>query len=100
MACHLGVITGVPTIGVAKTRLLGNYPELPEERGAWVPLMDQDKVVGVALHTKARVKLLFVSLGHRVSLPSAIRFVLDCTIRYRLPETTRIADRLARHASG
>ena len=100
MACHLGVITGVPTIGVAKTRLLGNYSELPEERGAWVPLMDQDEVVGGALRTKAHVKPLFVSVGHRVSLPSAIRFVLDCTPRYRLPETTRIADRLARHNSG
>ncbi len=100
MACHLGVITGMPTIGVAKTRLLGNHPELAEERGAWAPLMDQNEVVGVALRTKARVKPLFVSVGHRVSLPSAIRFVLDCTPRYRLPETTRIADHLARHGSG
>jgi deoxyribonuclease V len=100
MACHLGVIAGIPTIGVAKTRLLGNYPELPEERGSWSPLCDRGEIVGAVLRSRARVKPLFVSVGHRVSLSTAIRLVLDCAPRHRLPETTRIADHLARRKYG
>lgn len=99
MACHLGVISGIPTIGVAKTRLIGTYSEVPKQRGAWTPLLDHGEIAGVVLRTKAHVKPLFVSVGHRVSLPTAIRFVLDCAPRYRLPETTRIADRLARRGT-
>ncbi len=100
MACHLGVIAGVPTIGVAKTRLVGSHSELPQERGSWAPLCDRGEIVGAALRTQARVKPLFVSVGHRVSLTTAIRLVLACAPRYRLPETTRIADRLARRYCG
>jgi len=99
MACHLGVITGIPSIGVAKTRLVGTHSELPGERGAWVPLLDHGEIVGAVLRTKAYVKPVFVSIGHRISLPTAVRIVLDCAPRNRLPETTRIADRLARHGS-
>jgi deoxyribonuclease V len=99
LACHLGVVTGIPAIGVAKTRLLGTYPELPEERGAWVPITDGTEVVGAALRTRTGVKPLFVSVGHRISLLTAIRIVLECTPRYRLPETTRLADRLSRQGT-
>jgi deoxyribonuclease V len=99
LACHLGVATDIPAIGAAKTRLLGTYPELPEERGAWVPMTDGTEVVGAVLRTRTGVKPLFVSVGHRVSLPTAVRIVLDCTPRYRLPETTRLADRLARQGT-
>jgi deoxyribonuclease V len=99
MACHLGVVTDIPSIGAAKTRLLGIYPELPEERGAWVPMTDRAEVVGAVLRTRTGVKPLFVSVGHRISLPTAVGIVLDCTPRYRLPETTRLADRLARQGT-
>ena len=95
LACHLGVLTGLPSIGVAKSRLIGTHGALPEQKGAWVPLLDGDETVGAVLRTRHGVAPLYVSIGHRVSLPTAIRWVLVCTTRYRLPETTRHAHRLA-----
>jgi deoxyribonuclease V len=95
LACHLGVLTGLPSIGVAKSRLIGTHGALPEEKGAWIPLRDGDETVGAVLRTRDGVAPLYVSIGHRVSLPTAIRWVLACTTRYRLPETTRQAHRLA-----
>jgi deoxyribonuclease V len=95
LACHLGVLTGLPSIGVAKSRLIGTHGALPKEKGAWVPLLDGDEAVGAVLRTRDGVAPLYVSIGHRVSLPTAIRWVLACTTRYRLPETTRQAHRLA-----
>lgn len=95
LACHLGVITGLPSIGVAKSRLIGTHGPLPEAKGAWVPLRDGEETIGAVLRTRDRVAPLFVSIGHRVSLPTAIHWVLACTTRYRLPETTRQAHRLA-----
>jgi deoxyribonuclease V len=95
IASHLGVITGLPTIGVAKSRLIGTHDTVPEEKGAWVPLMDHDEVIGAVLRTRTRVKPLYISPGHRVSLHTAIEYVMRCVTRYRLPETTRQAHRLA-----
>lgn len=95
LACHLGVITGLPSIGVAKSRLIGTHGPLPEAKGAWVPLRDGEETIGAVLRTRDRVAPLYVSIGHRVSLPTAIHWVLACTTRYRLPETTRQAHRLA-----
>jgi len=95
LACHVGVITGIPTIGAAKSRLIGDYVEPGSAKGEWTPLEDHGETIGAVVRTRARVKPLFVSIGHRVSLPSAIRIVLACCTRYRLPETTRAADRLA-----
>lgn len=95
IACHLGVLTGLPAIGVAKSRLLGEHAELPLEKGNWVPLRDRDEVIGAVLRTRSSVSPLYVSSGHRVSLETAIHYVLACTTRYRLPETTRWAHRLA-----
>jgi deoxyribonuclease V len=95
LACHIGVLTGLPSIGVAKSRLIGTHGALPERKGAWVPLLDGDETIGAVLRTRSGVAPLFVSIGHRVSLPTAIRWVLACTTRYRLPETTRQAHRLA-----
>lgn len=97
LACHLGVVTGLPAIGVAKTRLIGNFSEVGPNKGDWTPLLEDDEVIGAVLRTRNRVSPLFVSIGHRISLPTAIRFVLACTTRYRLPETTRRAHRLASH---
>ncbi len=95
LACHLGVVTDLPSIGVAKSRLIGTHEAVPEDRGAWVPLYDKDEIIGAVLRTRARVSPIYVSTGHRVSLPTAIDYVMRCTTRYRLPETTRQAHRLA-----
>ena len=95
IACHLGVLTDIPSIGVAKSRLVGTHGTVPKVKGAWAPLMDAGEVIGAVLRTRDGVKPLYVSIGHRVSLDTAIDYVLRCTTKYRLPETTRLADRLA-----
>jgi deoxyribonuclease V len=94
-ASHFGLCADLPTIGVAKSRLIGTHGPVPEDKGAWVPLVHDAEVIGAVLRTRAGVSPLFVSIGHRVDLESAIRCVLACTTRYRLPETTRWAHRLA-----
>ncbi|MGJ5675790.1 MAG: deoxyribonuclease V [Nostochopsis sp.] len=95
IACHLGVIIDIPTIGVAKSLLIGKHETLRETRGSWQPLIHKDEIIGAVLRTRVGVKPVYVSSGHRISLPTAIDYVLRCTPKYRLPETTRIADRLA-----
>ena len=95
LASHLGVFCGIPSIGVAKSRLTGTHGEPMQRRGAWVPLADQGETIGAVLRTKAHTRPLYVSIGHRVSLPVAVRYVMACTTKYRLPETTRWAHRLA-----
>ena len=95
IACHLGVLADLPSIGVAKSRLIGSHSTIAETRGSQVPLMDSDERIGVVLRTRTRVKPLYVSIGHRIGLTTAVQFVLACTPKYRLPETTRWADHLA-----
>lgn len=95
IAAHLGVLLDMPSIGVAKSRLLGTHADVPNRRGAWVPLYDGDECIGAVLRTRVGVKPVFVSVGHRVSLPTAVELVMRTVTRYRLPETTRQADRLA-----
>ncbi|HFD79735.1 MAG TPA: deoxyribonuclease V [Gammaproteobacteria bacterium] len=95
LACHLGVLTDLPSIGVAKSRLIGEHEEVPADKGSWVPLTHKGEVVGAVVRTRTNVSPLFISIGHRVSLETAIDYVLRCTTRYRLPETTRHAHRLA-----
>jgi deoxyribonuclease V len=95
LASHLGIIAGVPTIGVAKSRLIGEHGTPAQRRGAWVPLRDQGQTIGAVLRSRRGTRPIFVSIGHRVSLPVAVRYVMACTTRYRLPETTRWAHRLA-----
>lgn len=95
IACHLGLLIDRPTIGVAKSRLVGTHDEVPAEKGSWVPLCDRDETIGAVLRSRTNTKPLYISPGHRISLPTALDFVLRCTPKYRLPETTRLADRLA-----
>ncbi len=95
LACHLGLLTDLPSIGVAKSRLIGSHGKLPSERGACVALLDGDEVIGAVLRTRQAVQPLYVSTGHRINLSTAVDFVLRCAPRYRLPETTRQAHRLA-----
>jgi deoxyribonuclease V len=99
IACHLGLLVNMPTIGVAKSLLIGKHEEVPQERGSWQPLWHRGETIGAVLRTRTGTKPLYISSGHRVSLPTAIEYVLHCTPKYRLPETTRIADKLASGAS-
>jgi deoxyribonuclease V len=95
LASHLGLLARTPTIGVAKTRLVGEHRAPPARRGAWVPLTDRGERIGAVLRTRAGVKPVYVSIGHRVSLATAVRYVMACTARYRIPEPLRRAHRLA-----
>ncbi len=95
LASHLGLVTGWPTIGVAKSRLIGTYREPPQRRGAWTALRDGDEIIGAVLRSRPKVKPLFISVGHGVSLEKAVSWTMGCVTRYRLPETTRWAHRLA-----
>ncbi|GAA3088482.1 deoxyribonuclease V [Kribbella aluminosa] len=96
LACHLGVLTGIPSIGVAKTTYVGTHQELGHERGTTADLVDGDEVVGAAVRTQDGVKPVYVSVGHRVTLATAVAHVLRLAPAYRLPETTRLADRACR----
>ncbi len=91
LACHLGLVLDVPTIGVAKTLFVGTHDPLPAAAGSWVPLRDGAEVIGAVVRTRANVSPVYVSVGHRVDLPSAIEIVLRCTDKTRLPETSRLA---------
>ncbi|MFD0890641.1 endonuclease V, partial [Streptosporangium algeriense] len=96
LACHLGVLTGLPAIGVGKTAFVGSYSAPGVARGSWSDLVLDGEVVGRVLRTRDGVKPVFVSVGHRVDLETACHNVLALTPRHRLPETTRISDRLSR----
>lgn len=95
IASHLGVLLDMPSIGVGKSRLLGRYAAPAEERGAWSPLEDREECVGAVLRTRPGTKPIFVSPGHRLSLSQSIELTMACTGRFKLPETTRWAHRLA-----
>lgn len=95
LACHLGLLTGRPSIGVAKTLLVGEHQPVGPHRGDRQPLVHRGEVVGAALRTRAGVKPVYVSIGHMVDLDTAVDVVLRCSPRYRLPETTRAAHALA-----
>lgn len=95
LASHIGLATGLPTIGVAKSRLCGTHAEPAPRRGASRALRDRGETIGTVLRTRTGVKPVFVSCGHRVSLATAVRYTLACARGYRLPETTRWAHRLA-----
>ncbi|WP_013323824.1 deoxyribonuclease V [Gloeothece verrucosa] len=96
IACHLGVLIDVPTIGVAKSILVGKHTELPPEKGQWVELKDRGEIIGAVVRSRTNVKPLYVSVGHRISLATARDYVFKCLTKYRLPETTRLADKLSR----
>ncbi|MDF5757065.1 deoxyribonuclease V [Spongiactinospora sp. TRM90649] len=96
LACHLGVLTGLPAIGVAKTPFVGAHDDPAPRRGSWSPVTLDGEVVGRALRTRDGVRPVYVSQGHRVSLGNACEHVLRLTPAYRLPEPIRHADRLSR----
>lgn len=95
IACHIGLIADMPTVGVAKSILVGKFESLGEKRGSTAPLIYKNQEVGVALRTKDKVQPVYISPGHKISLATAVDYVLQSTPKYRLPETTRLADQLA-----
>lgn len=94
IACHLGLITGVPAFGCAKSVLTGSYEEPLPEQGSRSPLVDREEIVGAALRTKRRVKPVYVSAGHNIDLEDSIRLTIACYGGYRQPEPTRRAHML------
>ncbi|TDE42194.1 endonuclease V [Nonomuraea mesophila] len=99
LACHLGVLTGLPTLGVGKTPFVGTHEPPGPERGSWTPIVHEGSTVGRTLRTQRGVKPVYVSQGHRISLDTATGQVLRLAARFRLPEPIRHADHLARHPS-
>jgi deoxyribonuclease V len=98
LACHLGLLLDAPTIGVAKSRLVGEAMAPAAARGSRADLRDAGEVIGTVLRTRDGVRPVYVSIGHRISLAAAEAWVLRCARGYRLPEPTRLADRLAGEA--
>ena len=95
LASHLGLILDKPTIGCAKSRLCGQYAEPDKEKDSYTPLLDKDETIGIALRTRTNVSVVYVSIGHLISLDSARMLTLACCKGYRLPETTRYAHKAA-----
>lgn len=98
LACHLGVLTGIPAVGCAKSVLVGVHGEVAPSRGSQAPLEHCGERIGTVLRTRDRVRPVFVSIGHRMDLESAVGLVLACALGFRLPEPVRRADRLVSEA--
>lgn len=90
---HLGVLLDTPTIGCAKSLLVGTHGEVPLRAGAWTPLLDQDEVIGAVLRSRAGVNPIYITQGHRISLATALKFVAAVLDGFRIPRPTRDADR-------
>jgi deoxyribonuclease V len=96
LACHVGVLSGLPAVGFAKSRLVGRFDPPGPEKGDWSPLIHRKQWVGAALRTRPGCTPIFVSPGHRVSLQSAVRLATAFTGKRRSPEPIRLADALSR----
>lgn len=96
LACHIGLMADRPTVGCAKSRLYGAYDEPAQDRGNWSPLMGKESdTVGAVLRTRDNVSPVYVSVGHKVDLDTAIEVILNCSPKYRIPEPLRMAHKLA-----
>jgi deoxyribonuclease V len=93
IACHMGLLLDRPTIGCAKSRLVGEHEPVPARPGSHVPLTDGQEIIGRVVRTKRNCKPVFVSIGHRIDLELATLVLLSCVDRYRMPEPSRQADR-------
>ncbi len=93
IASHLGLWLDKPTIGCAKSLLIGKFIEPPSQKGNFTTLIDRDEVIGVVLRTKDHVNPIFLSPGHKIDLETAIQFTLACCDGYRIPKPTREADK-------
>lgn len=95
VAAHLGLWLDLPTIGIAKSRLYGKHAEVGEQRGDVTPLYAGSETLGMVLRSRAKVKPVYVSPGHRITLETSLEWVMRCLGGTKLPEPTRLADRLA-----
>lgn len=96
LASHIGLLLDIPTIGCAKSPLYGEFEEPPRAKGSRTPIRDpRGRTIGTVLRTRESTRPLYVSVGHRIDLRTAVRFVLASTPRYRIPEPLRAAHRLA-----
>ena len=100
VTCHVGLALDMPAVGCAKSRLVGVYDEPAPEAGSFSPLVDDGEIIGAALRTRAGAKPVFVSIGHRICLESAVRLTMQCVRGYRQPEPTRLAHCLASQWTG
>ncbi|MHC1578573.1 MAG: deoxyribonuclease V [Dehalococcoidia bacterium] len=91
LASHVGLFLDLPTIGCAKSILCGQHGPVDQEAGSYSELLDNEELIGAALRTKSGVKPIYVSVGHKIDLTSALQWVLNCCRGYRLPEPTRLA---------
>lgn len=96
IAAHLGVVTGLPTIGIAKKKLCGKYEEPAQEKESTSDLMDKGELIGHVYRSKQKCNPLFISAGHRITHATSLSFVRKYTTTYRLPEPTRIADQISK----
>jgi deoxyribonuclease V len=92
LAAHLGLFFNKPTIGCAKSRLIGTYEMPAATKGSCSNLLDEEEIIGAVVRTRTNVKPVFISVGHRCTLDEAVKWTLNCCGRFRLPEPTRIAD--------
>jgi deoxyribonuclease V len=92
LACHVGLWLNRPCVGCAKSRLTGTFKRLGLKAGSRVPLVDRDEILGAVVRTKPRVEPVFVSVGHRIDLDSAVDAIIAARAGYRIPEPTRLAD--------
>ena len=95
LASHLGVLFNKPTIGCAKSRYIGTHDDPHGVAGSYTDLFDGEELIGAVLRTRNDVKPLYISVGHKIDLPTALDFVLECSAGYRLPEPTRLAHQAA-----
>jgi deoxyribonuclease V len=99
IASFLGVLLAIPSIGCAKTRLIGEYREPGKRKGEWSELEHNGRMVGAVLRTRDGVRPLFLSPGHRIDIQGCIRIVINCSLKYRIPEPLRCADMLSKSAA-
>ena len=91
LASHLGLLVDRATVGCAKSRLVGAFSEVGQQKGSYAPLWYKEQMVGAVLRTRRGVKPLFISPGNRITLDESVKIVLECCSKYRMPEPTRQA---------
>jgi deoxyribonuclease V len=94
IASHIGLLMDKPTVGCAKSRLIGSFEMPGRRKGSYSQLVDGGEVIGAVVRTRTNVKPVFVSVGHKCTLDDAIKVVFECTTKYRLPEPSRLAHQL------
>ena len=91
LASHLGLLLNTPSIGCAKSRLCGQHDTVPDEAGSFTHLLDNGEIIGAVVRSKTNVRPIFISVGHKIDLSTAIQWSINCCRGYRIPEPTRLA---------